>query len=70
MTEYKFGTWYPIKTLSKVKPAIICTNSHHIMIGEIDPDGELWDDSGSYTVDIRPPNVVFWMPLPPRPGEE
>ena len=78
MTEYKFGTWYPIETVPKNEDVIIYTKEDIISIGEACFKTE---DSDYHEIDVlyhleqlndekKPPTALFWMPLPPMPESE
>jgi hypothetical protein len=68
-TGHKFGTWYPIEELKEKEVDVLIACEGFMAVGyKSFTSGEIWHDSGSYTISIE--NIKAWMPLPPRPGEE
>lgn len=69
MTEHKFGTWYPIEELrDREVDVLVCFLNGGMCVGyKSFPSGEIWNDCGTYTMEVE--NVMGWMPLPPPPGE-
>jgi hypothetical protein len=73
-TEHKFGTWYPIEELKEFDKNVLFYVEYlsRFVIGQVDEDGVLWDESGSEPLLYElygQYQITKWMPLPPRPEE-
>jgi hypothetical protein len=70
MTEYKFGTWYPIEELKEFDKNVLLCNYYGVLIGHKGKDEHGYFD-GWYSYEdyyiMKDPS--HFMPLPPRPGE-
>jgi hypothetical protein len=67
MSEYKFGTWYPIEELEEFYSGVLFWDGDTIEKGYMSRN-MLGEKRYKYQVNdsISP---LMWMPLPPRPGE-